>query len=234
MSRIFISYRRQDAADVCGRIFDHLAARFARGDLFKDVDTIGLGLDFRTVIADAVGSCDVVLVVIGPDWVHARDGQGRSRLLDPDDFVRIEVEAGLERDIPVIPVLVGGAAMPKREKLPESLHPLVYRNAIALRADPDFATDMQRLIRALESILTPPSTDAGKASMASTAGTAEPAPARKGPRKRGALLAALAVFMLLLAVIGYLLKEDTATLVPQSEETDPCAASNPPASCLFQ
>lgn len=226
MSRIFISYRRQDAADVCGRMFDHLAAHFARDDLFKDVDSIGLGLDFRTIIADAVGSCDVVLVVIGPDWAHARDGQGRSRLLDPDDFVRIEVEAGLERDIAVIPVLVGGAAMPKRENLPESMHPLVYRNAIALRADPDFATDMQRLIRALESILRSPAADAGKA------GTA--APARKGPRKQGVLLAALAVLTLVLAVIGYLLQEDMPTAVPQSAETDPCAASNPPVSCLFQ
>ena len=228
MSRIFISYRRQDAADVCGRMFDHLAAHFARDDLFKDVDSIGLGLDFRAVIADAVGSCDVVLVVIGPDWEHARDGQGRSRLLDPDDFVRIEVEAGLERDVAVIPVLVGGAAMPKRENLPESLHPLVYRNAIALRADPDFAGDMQRLIRALESILASPVAAAGKAN------TPEPAPARMGPRARGALLAALAVLTLLLAVIGYLFQQDSPTAVPQIEETDPCAASNPPASCLFQ
>jgi hypothetical protein len=125
-------------------------------------------------------------------------------------------------------VLVGGAAMPERENLPESLHPLVYRNAIALRADPDFATDMRRLIRALESILTSPAADAGKA------GTAEPAPARKGPRKQGALLAALAVLTLVLAVIGYLLQEDMPTAVPQSAETDPCAASNPPMSCLFQ
>jgi hypothetical protein len=209
-------------------MFDHLAAHFARDDLFKDVDSIGLGLDFRTVIADAVGSCDVILVVIGPDWAHARDGQGRSRLLDSDDFVRIEVEAGLERDIAVIPVLVGGAVMPERQNLPESLHPLIYRNAIALRADPDFATDMQRLIRALESILTPPAADAGKA------GTAEPASARKVPRKQGALLAALAVLTLVLVVIVYLLQEDMPTAVPQSAETDPCAAPNPPVSCMFQ
>jgi hypothetical protein len=153
MSRIFISYRRTDSADVTGRIFDHLTLHFARDDLFKDVDSIPLGTDFRKSISDAVQSCDVVLAVIGRNWLHSKDRQGNLRLSNPDDFVRIELEAGLERNIPVIPVLVSGADIPEMEELPISLRPLMYRNAILLRPDPDFSGDMQRLIRALTQIL---------------------------------------------------------------------------------
>jgi hypothetical protein len=153
MSKIFISYRRTDSADITGRLFDHLTFHFAREDLFKDVDSIPLGVDFRKSIADAVQSCDVVLAVIGRNWLSSQDKQGHLRLSNPDDFVRIELEAGLERNIPVIPVLVSGAAMPAREELPLSLQPLVYRNAFLLRPDPDFSVDMHRLIRALTEIL---------------------------------------------------------------------------------
>src|SRR5215211_5724026 len=153
MSKIFISYRRTDSADITGRIFDHLTLHFAREDLFKDVDSIPLGVDFRKSISDAVQSCDVVLAVIGRNWLYSQDKQGHPRLSNPDDFVRIELEAGLERSIPIIPVLVSGADMPAMEELPLSLQPLVYRNAIWLRPDPDFSVDIQRLIRALTEIL---------------------------------------------------------------------------------
>src|SRR5688572_6236183 len=153
MSKIFISYRRTDSADVTGRMFDHLKLRFTRDELFKDVDSIPLGIDFRKSISDAVQSCDVVLAVIGRNWLYSQDKQGNLRLSNPNDFVRIELEASLERDIPVIPVLVSGADMPEMEELPISLRPLVYRNAILLRPDPDFSVDIQRLIRALTEIL---------------------------------------------------------------------------------
>ena len=113
MSKIFISYRRTDSADITGRLFDHLTFHFAREDLFKDVDSIPLGVDFRKSIADAVQSCDVVLAVIGMNWLSSQDKQGHPRLSNPDDFVRIELEAGLERNIPVIPVLVSGADISK-------------------------------------------------------------------------------------------------------------------------
>ncbi|NTW21892.1 MAG: TIR domain-containing protein [Nostocales cyanobacterium W4_Combined_metabat2_030] len=126
---------------------------FARDDIFKDVDSISLGIDFRKSISEAVQSCDVILAVIGKNWLHSKDKQGNFRLSNPDDFVRIELEAGLERNIPVIPVLVSGADMPEMEELPISLQPLVYRNAVLLRPDPDFSVDIQRLIRALTQIL---------------------------------------------------------------------------------
>ena len=153
MSKIFISYRRTDSADITGRMFDHLTLHFAREDLFKDVDSIPLGVDFRKSISDAVQSCDVILAVIGRNWLYSKDKQGNLRLSNPDDFVRIELEAGLERNIPIIPVLVSGTDMPEREELPVSLRLLVYRNAISLRPDPDFSVDIQRLIRALTEIL---------------------------------------------------------------------------------
>jgi len=142
-----------DSADITGRIFDHLTLHFSRDDLFKDVDSIPLGVDFRKSISDAVQACHVVLAVIGRNWLSTQDKQEHLRLSNPDDFVRIELEAGLERNIPVIPVLVSGADMPEREVLPIPLQPLVYRNAISLRPEPDFSVDIQRLIRVLTEIL---------------------------------------------------------------------------------
>jgi TIR domain len=113
---IFISYRRQDTSDVAGRLYDRLADRFGEARVFMDVDTIELGVDFAEVITSAVGTCEVLLAVIGPNWVTATGKDGR-RLEDPDDIVRLEVEAALAREVRVIPVLVGGAVMPQRGEL---------------------------------------------------------------------------------------------------------------------
>ena len=112
--RIFISYRRADTPHVAGRLFDRLATRFGAGHVFMDVDSIEPGLDFAETIEAAVGACDVLLVLIGPNWVEAVDEQGRRRLEDPDDFVALEITAALRRRIRVIPVLVDGAPSPRR------------------------------------------------------------------------------------------------------------------------
>jgi len=146
---IFISYRRQDSADVTGRIYDRLIQRFDRRQIFKDVDSIPLGVDFRSHLGGVVGRCDLLLAVIGPQWLAVAGPNGR-RLDDASDFVRIEIEAALSRNIPVIPVLVGGAELPAERDLPASLAPLTYRNGIAVRPDPDFHRDMDRLIAGLE------------------------------------------------------------------------------------
>lgn len=146
---IFISYRRQDSADATGRIYDRLVQRFDRKQVFKDVDSIPLGVDFRTHLDNVVGRCRMLLVVIGPSWLASTGPNGR-RLDDDDDFVRIEIEAALARDIPVIPVLVGGASLPAKGELPPSLGPLTYRNGILVRPDPDFHRDMDRLIAGLD------------------------------------------------------------------------------------
>ena len=144
---VFLSYRREDSADVAGRIYDRLALAFGQGQVFKDVDSIPLGVDFRDHLQGVVGRCDVVLAVIGDQWlVVARAGEATSRLDDPKDFVRIELESALQRGIPVIPVLVRGAAVPHEAELPSTLGTLAYRSGISVRADPDFHRDMDRLI----------------------------------------------------------------------------------------
>ena len=153
MQNIFISYRRDDASDVTGRIADVLRSKFGENLVFKDVDSIPLGSDFRRVISDAVGRCDVLLAVIGDDWLHAADEAGARRIDDPNDFVHIEIRAALDRDVPVIPVLVEGVRMARDRDLPESLRALAFRNAISVRSDPDFHNDMERLCRALTSEL---------------------------------------------------------------------------------
>jgi hypothetical protein len=145
---IFVSYRRMDSSDVAGRIYDRLVGHFGQDAVFKDVDSIPLGVDFREHLSNSVGQCDVLLAVIGRQWLTGEAGRR-----DPDDtrdYVRIEVEAALQRGIPVIPVLVQGAAIPADGELPQSLQTLAYRNGISVRADPDFHQDMERLIKGIE------------------------------------------------------------------------------------
>jgi len=152
-ARCFISYRRYDSADATGRIYDRLVEAYGADRIFKDVDDIPLGTDFRRVLDEAVGDCAVLLVVIGRDWLTVTNEQGQRRIDDSSDFVRIEIESALRRAIPVIPVLVRDAAMPRAEDLPGAIADLVYRNGIQIRSDPDFHRDMDRLIHALADIL---------------------------------------------------------------------------------
>lgn len=151
--KIFLSYRREDSADVSGRIYDRLTQAFEKAQVFKDVDSIPLGLDFRKHLQQTVTNCDVVLVVVGDRWLTASTTNGKRRLDDPKDFVRIELETALQREIPVIPVLVRGASVPEETELPPTLSTLAYRNGIAVRSDPDFHRDMDRLIQSLKTHL---------------------------------------------------------------------------------
>lgn len=118
------------------------------------MDSIPLGVDFREHLGRVVGECDVLLAVVGDEWL-AVDSAGRRRIDDTKDFVRIEIEAALERKIPVIPVLVRGASVPTENDLPASLVPLSYRNGIAVRPDPDFHRDMDRLIAPASKVICP-------------------------------------------------------------------------------
>ena len=149
MTKIFISYRREDSADVTGRIGDRLREHFDEESVFTDVDNIPLGVDFRTHIDDEVKQCDVLLAVIGKDWLSAKNADGELRLNDPADFVRIEIESALRRDIPVIPLLVRGASIPQIDQLPDSIEELAFRNAQKIRPDPDFRNDADRLVSSL-------------------------------------------------------------------------------------
>ena len=148
---IFVSYRRDDSGDVTGRIYDRLTQHFGKEAVFKDVDSIPLGVDYRKHLGDSVGQCDVLLAVLGRQWLAGTPGQ--RRIDDVRDFVRIEIEAALQRDIPVVPVLVQGATVPELQALPETLQSLVYRNGIPVRPDPDFHGDMDKLIRGIEGYL---------------------------------------------------------------------------------
>jgi hypothetical protein len=150
MPKIFISYRRADATDVAGRIFDRLVAAFGIGNVFKDVDSIPLGADFANVIAEQLYDCDIVIVIIGRFWLSVRAQDGLSRLHNPKDYVRIEIEQALLSRALVVPALVGSTGMPQEEQLPESIRDLTRRNAIPIRPDPDFHRDVDRLIRGLQ------------------------------------------------------------------------------------
>ena len=149
---IFVSYRRQGTSHIAGRLSDRLANRFGEDQVFIDVDTIEPGVDFAEEINRAVATCKVLLAVIGPNWLTATDEQGRRRLDDPDDIVRLEIEAALARDVLVIPILTEGAVMPGREDLPESLAGLARRNALVIRHE-SFRSDAGRLVTAIEQAL---------------------------------------------------------------------------------
>ncbi|HSM83809.1 MAG TPA: toll/interleukin-1 receptor domain-containing protein, partial [Nodosilinea sp.] len=150
MPSIFISYRRSDSHADAGRIYDRLAAHFGKGSVFKDVDDIPPGVDFRDYLNRTLNQCSVVLAVIGPTWLTATDDQGHRRLKNPADWVRVEIEEALEREgVLVIPLLVSHAAMPRPDDLPNSLQNLAFRNYREARPDPDFHKDMDRLIEGL-------------------------------------------------------------------------------------
>jgi DNA-binding beta-propeller fold protein YncE len=155
---IFISYRREDCAGHAGRLYDRLAEHFGEQRVFMDIDAIEPGVDFAERIAEAVGACDVLIALIGADWLDVRDARGRRRLDDGADFVRRELAAGLERTgLRVIPVLVEGASMPDADDLPEDLKGLARRNAFPL-SDARWRYDAGRLTEALERIAGPPKT----------------------------------------------------------------------------
>lgn len=152
MAALFISYRRLDDAGEAGRLYDRLKKRFG-DDVFMDVEGgIQPGEPFAEVIARRLRGCKAVIVVIGPRWSSATDAEGRRRLENPEDWVRIEIATALRHGIDVYPVLVDGASMPRSDELPEELAPLAGRQALAVRNDSwDF--DVGNLIHALERVV---------------------------------------------------------------------------------
>lgn len=153
MQKLFISYRRDDTADVAGRLYDRLVLTYGKGQVFKDVDTVPLGVDFRDVLEDALAECVAMLVVIGRHWLTITEPGAGRRIDNPTDFVRLEVETALTRNIPVIPLLVQGAAVPAKDDLPPSLAPLSYRQGLELRPDPYFHQDVNLLLTRLSSLV---------------------------------------------------------------------------------
>ena len=148
-TKVFISYRRDDSAGHAGRVHDRLDQEFGRDLLFMDVDAVPLGVNFVKVLSEEVAKCDVLLAVIGPNWLNARDEDGNRRLDNPHDFVRIEIGAALQRNIPVIPILLDGTKVPKANQLPKELEELSLRNGLDIR-HASFHNDVDRLIRGLK------------------------------------------------------------------------------------
>jgi hypothetical protein len=199
MANIFINYRREDSIGSAGRLHDRLAQTFGQKNLFMDVDSIPAGVDFVADLNSQVAACDVVLVVIGPNWLDAKDETGQRRLDNPDDFVAIEIAAALARNIRVIPVLVDGARMPKADKLPDAIKPLVRRNAVEVR-NAHFGQDAEALVARMREAL------------------GEDAAGARRWRVRTVAGAAVVAMLLLIGVGGYAFLQHTAVVGTQQAE----------------
>jgi len=211
--KVFISYRREETAGHAGRLYDALAARFGERKVFMDVD-LAPGTDFVDRITEAVGACDVLLVVMGPRWARGSDGKGQPRLADPDDFVRLEVETALRRpDVTVIPLLVAGARMPDPDELPDGVRELSRRNALEL-SDQRWRYDVGRLERTLIGIVEGLPKAGEQAVPATTPKQPSPTTPAARPRRAllGVILAALAlgVVVAALAIAGVFSGQDQA------------------------
>lgn len=144
--RIFINYRRDDAVGVAGRLGDSLNRYFGDGRVFRDVEGIDAGANFEDVLQHTAQAADAMIVLIGPRWLGITDAQGRARLHQAEDWVAREIASALERRIPVYPVLVENAQMPRAEELPEPLKPLVRHNALSI-SDHRWVADVTRLAK---------------------------------------------------------------------------------------
>jgi hypothetical protein len=166
-AKIAISYRRADTEVMAGRIRDRLAARYGEDAVFMDIDDIPFGKDFRVHISEAIVQSDVLLVIVGQRWLGTRRG-GTRRIDNEADFVRLEVEAAMNNDVPIVPVLVGSARMPQPAQLPESLQNFSFLNAAPVDTGRDFHQHIERLIRGIDQL-----PDRRATSSASTGSTSE-------------------------------------------------------------
>ncbi len=149
MRSVFLSYRRSDTLMVTGRLYDQLSRKLGGERVFRDVDSIPLGVDFRRVLDEEVARCDVFIAMVGSKWLGVTNEEGQRRLDDPDDFVRIEIESALARKVPILVALVDGTPLPTAEQLPESLKELAGCKGSPLRTDPLFHDDFATLLTAI-------------------------------------------------------------------------------------
>ena len=147
-----MSYRRQETAYAANWLYQRLAERFGDDQVFMDVDAIELGDDFVAAITTAVNSCDVLLALIGDQWLTITDSEGKRRIDDPHDFVHLEIKAALAHKVRIIPILVNGATMPRDADLPTSIARLAYRQALELNPN-RFDEDLDPLLKMLDKTL---------------------------------------------------------------------------------
>lgn len=153
MRRIFVSYRRSDTQFVADALYAELVSVYGDEGVFMDIDDIPLGVDFREYLNEQLAEVEVMLLLIGPNWLNSVDNHGNRRLEKPDDFVRVEVEAALASKVRVIPLYIGGVQGIDEKKLPPSLQKLPYLNAQHIRRGNDFSNDVTHLINNLKEIL---------------------------------------------------------------------------------
>jgi hypothetical protein len=221
MRAIFISYRREDAEGQAGRLFTDLGRIFGPQSVFMDVAGLEAGRDFRRAIDEQVSSCGVLLAVIGKSWLEVTDASGRRRLEDPHDFVRLETAAALKRDIPVVPVLVHGAQMPRVDQLPPDMAELVYRSALEV-THARWESDVQVLanqLRRYVDVAAPASAPPAPAARARE-------PARGGQRA----LVAVAIAAAILLIGGYLWLGGSKDPATETASVTPVAAPLPTPS----
>ncbi|MBV8298865.1 MAG: toll/interleukin-1 receptor domain-containing protein [Candidatus Eremiobacteraeota bacterium] len=180
MRQIALSYRRADSAAMTGRIFDELSRHFGMDDVFMDIDAIPLGIDFRHYINDALQQAKIVVVIVGPRWLGSRRA-GQYRIMEETDPVRIEVETAMRLQIPVVPVLVDGAQMPRPADLPETLRDFSYKNAAEIDSGRDFHPHMSRLKKFLETVVGEPAPAAAQPDPPPAAAEPDPPPVAVEP-----------------------------------------------------
>jgi len=205
MTRVFISYRREDSSGYAGHLSDRLRRHFGDHQVFMDIDAIEPGLDYQEHIESTIDTIDVMVALMGRQWLTAGDASGSRRLDDPDDVVRLEIARALERKVRVIPVLVEGAAMPTVHDLPHPLLPLAHRNALEI-SDSRWDYDCQRLVGVLERALGEPPARPTVAESLPTPPATSPRPMgpRSGPGRQSALTAVAATAALAVLVWGVL------------------------------
>ncbi|MEW8505333.1 MAG: TIR domain-containing protein [Candidatus Thiodiazotropha sp.] len=152
---VFISYRREDSREITGRICDRLTHEFGREAIFRDVDSIPGGVDFRKHISETIDGCSMLVAIIGDKWLDAKNSKGERRLDLTSDHLRVEIETALKKEIPVIPVLVKKGIMPDEEQLPDGLKPLAYRNAIPIPEEPFFHNGVDLLVKEMNKTIAP-------------------------------------------------------------------------------
>jgi hypothetical protein len=182
MPKISISYRRADSEAMTGRIFDRLTAHYGKDAIFRDIDDIPPGIDFRVHINETLLRTHILLAIVGPEWLGAAQG-GVERIQEESDPVRVEVETALRRRVPIIPILIGNTRMPSSDHLPPSLKDFAFRNAVKVDTGQDFDYHMDRLIRSMDAIL-------GQAPKSPPSGeTKIPSPPRQSTAERQAAAA---------------------------------------------
>jgi hypothetical protein len=225
MSKIIVSYRRSDSAAITGRIFDRLVDRYGEESVFMDIDRIPFGTDFRHHIQDALRDADILLAVIGPTWL-GKAADGKSRILDEADPVRIEIETALRQGLKVIPVLVDNAPMPGAADLPESIRDFAYINAAPIDTGRDFRQHMERLTRSIDGII---GSDKAAMEVVLARGYPDAPKATWSARRMAAVVGSLAV-ILGGAIIAINLMSERKALdtAPQQPKTQPQQPTSPP------